>query len=230
MDAAAIHGDLPQAYRTQTLQNFRDGKLTLLIGSDVAARGLDIPDVSHVFNFGPPPKDEDYIHRIGRTGRAGREGTSYTLVSPADEKSWGFVLKMIKQDVEEYMPDGLIEELADLPADSGSSRGGRSGSRDKGGRSRGSRSRGRDRERSDTDVQVDKDGDTKSADAPTQDTPQESKPVSEKPRSDKPINDKPRRDRGGRKDYKRKDDDLLLEPAPDNVKGFGDDIPSFLRR
>ena len=65
-----------------------------------------------MFNFGPPPKDEDYIHRIGRTGRAGRSGQSFTLVSPADEKSWGFVLKMIKQDVKDFMPDGLLDELA----------------------------------------------------------------------------------------------------------------------
>lgn len=226
LDAAAIHGDLPQAYRTQTLQNFRDGKLTLLVGSDVAARGLDIPDVSHVFNFGPPPKDEDYIHRIGRTGRAGREGTSFTLVSPEDEKSWGFVLKMIKQDIEEHMPDGLLDELADLPADRGSSRGGRSGGRDKGGRNRGGRGRGRDRERNDDDnSKADNQSDAKSSDAPAQEKSQERKSS-----SDKTSNDKPRRDRGGRKDYKRKDDDLILDPAPENVRGFGDDIPSFLKR
>ncbi|HAY06408.1 MAG TPA: RNA helicase, partial [Hyphomonas sp.] len=114
-DAAPIHGDLPQSVRMETLQRFRDGNLKLLVASDVAARGLDIPDVGHVFNFGPPPKDEDYIHRIGRTGRAGRSGESYTLVSPADEKSWGFVLKMIKQDVKEFMPEGLLDELKDLP-------------------------------------------------------------------------------------------------------------------
>jgi superfamily II DNA/RNA helicase len=81
-DAAPIHGDLPQSIRTETLQKFRDGDLKLLVASDVAARGLDIPDVGHVFNYAPPPKDEDYIHRIGRTGRAGRTGESFTLVSP----------------------------------------------------------------------------------------------------------------------------------------------------
>ena len=110
-DAAPIHGDLPQSVRTETLQKFRDGDLKILLASDVAARGLDIPDVGHVFNYAPPPKDEDYIHRIGRTGRAGRTGESYTIVSPIDEKSWGFVLKMIRKDVEDFMPEGLLEEL-----------------------------------------------------------------------------------------------------------------------
>lgn len=122
-DAAAIHGDLPQAYRTQTLERFRSGELKLLVASDVAARGLDIPEVSHVFNFAPPPKDEDYIHRIGRTGRAGRTGESYTLVSPGDDKAWAGVLRMIKQDVAEFVPEGLADELESLPAEG--KRGGR---------------------------------------------------------------------------------------------------------
>ncbi|MEO0982932.1 MAG: DEAD/DEAH box helicase [Pseudomonadota bacterium] len=143
-DAAAIHGDLPQAYRTQTLDKFRSGELKLLIASDVAARGLDIPDVTHIFNFAPPPKDEDYVHRIGRTGRAGRTGESYTIVSPEDEKAWAQVLKMIKKDVEDFKPEGLDEALADLPPDTAGRRGrGRSrGKPDEGER----RGRGRRRE------------------------------------------------------------------------------------
>lgn len=116
-NAAAIHGDLPQAYRTETLERFRNGDLQLLIASDVAARGLDIPDVSHVFNFAPPPKDEDYVHRIGRTGRAGRKGTSYTIVAPDDSKAWKQVLKMIGKDVEAAEIEGLTEELDGLTLD-----------------------------------------------------------------------------------------------------------------
>ena len=73
-DAAALHGDLDQSVRTRILQRFRDGELKLLIASDVAARGLDIPNVSHIFNFDVPIHSEDYVHRIGRTGRAGRLG------------------------------------------------------------------------------------------------------------------------------------------------------------
>ncbi len=122
-DAAAIHGDLPQAYRTETLDRFRSGDLKLLIASDVAARGLDIPDVSHVFNFAPPPKDEDYVHRIGRTGRAGRTGESYTIVAPGDEKAWTGVLNMIKKDVEAFAPPGLDDAIADLPPEEKRARG-----------------------------------------------------------------------------------------------------------
>ena len=86
IDCAAIHGDLSQHLRTEVLNNFRDGAKRFLIASDVAARGLDISNVSHVINFDVPPNPEDYIHRIGRTGRAGRQGTAITLVCPQDLK------------------------------------------------------------------------------------------------------------------------------------------------
>ena len=73
LDAAAIHGDLEQSHRMRTLDGFRDGTLRFLVASDVAARGLDIPNVSHVFNYDVPSHAEDYVHRIGRTGRAGKK-------------------------------------------------------------------------------------------------------------------------------------------------------------
>ena len=78
--AAALHGDLEQSARTAALDSFRKGEVKLLIASDVAARGLDIPDVSHVFNFDVPHHADDYVHRIGRTGRAGKSGTAITIV------------------------------------------------------------------------------------------------------------------------------------------------------
>ena len=81
LDAGALHGDMDQRARMAMLAGFRDGKLKLLVASDVAARGLDIPDVSHVFNYDVPIHAEDYIHRIGRTGRAGRSGKAFTIVS-----------------------------------------------------------------------------------------------------------------------------------------------------
>ena len=80
--AGGLHGDMDQKSRMETLDAFKTGKLQLLIASDVAARGLDIPAVSHVFNFDVPTHAEDYIHRIGRTGRAGRSGISITLATP----------------------------------------------------------------------------------------------------------------------------------------------------
>ncbi len=82
----ALHGDMDQRARMATLDAFKTNKITLLVASDVAARGLDIPDVSHVFNFDIPTHADDYVHRIGRTGRAGRSGTSMTLVAPSDQK------------------------------------------------------------------------------------------------------------------------------------------------
>ena len=85
-DAEAMHGDLDQKLRMAILARFREGDLKLLIASDVAARGLDIPNVSHIFNFDVPIHSEDYVHRIGRTGRAGRSGKSLTLCLPSEEK------------------------------------------------------------------------------------------------------------------------------------------------
>ena len=84
--AAALHGDLDQSVRTKTLDAFRSGEIQLLVASDVAARGLDIPAVSHIFNFDVPFHADDYVHRIGRTGRAGRSGHAYMLATPRDQK------------------------------------------------------------------------------------------------------------------------------------------------
>lgn len=99
-NAGALHGDMDQKSRMETLDQFKNNKLTLLIASDVAARGLDIPAVSHVFNFDVPTHAEDYVHRIGRTGRAGREGTAITLVAPADTKHIDAIIKLIQRDIE----------------------------------------------------------------------------------------------------------------------------------
>ncbi len=100
-DACALHGDMDQKSRTQTLDTFRAGKLKLLIASDVAARGLDIPDVSHVFNFDVPSHAEDYVHRIGRTGRAGRAGAAITLVSAADTKYLKAIEKLLGRKLDQ---------------------------------------------------------------------------------------------------------------------------------
>jgi superfamily II DNA/RNA helicase len=104
-DAAPIHGDLDQTLRMKTLDAFRKGELKLLVASDVAARGLDIPDVSHVFNYDVPHHADDYVHRIGRTGRAGRLGETYMLITPADTRNLDKVLKLIGQKPEETILD-----------------------------------------------------------------------------------------------------------------------------
>ncbi|MEY8801144.1 DEAD/DEAH box helicase [Leisingera sp. XS_AS12] len=98
-DAAAIHGDLDQSQRMKTLDGFREGSLRILVASDVAARGLDVPSVSHVFNFDVPGHAEDYVHRIGRTGRAGREGKAITICSPRDEKALDAVETLIQKEI-----------------------------------------------------------------------------------------------------------------------------------
>jgi superfamily II DNA/RNA helicase len=99
-NAGALHGDMDQRARMTMLANFRDGKLKLLVASDVAARGLDIPDVSHIFNFDVPIHAEDYVHRIGRTARAGRSGKSFTLVTRADMRYVDAIEKLIGQKIE----------------------------------------------------------------------------------------------------------------------------------
>ena len=98
-NASPIHGDLDQSVRTRTLDGFRDGTIRLLIASDVAARGLDIPAVSHIFNFDVPSHPEDYIHRIGRTGRAGRSGKAFTIATPHDDKYLAAIENLIKTQI-----------------------------------------------------------------------------------------------------------------------------------
>ena len=98
-DAAPIHGDLDQSQRTKTLEKFRSGGLRFLCASDVAARGLDVPSVSHVFNFDVPSHAEDYVHRIGRTGRAGRDGKAVMICSPRDEKNFEDVERLLQKEI-----------------------------------------------------------------------------------------------------------------------------------
>ncbi len=140
-NASPIHGDLEQSMRTKTLDGFRDGTLHLLVASDVAARGLDIPAVSHVFNFDVPSHPEDYVHRIGRTGRAGRLGKAITISVPSDEK----YLKAIESLIKTTIPRGELPE--GFEPDTSEGRPERAPRDDRKGRERGGRSRDRERER-----------------------------------------------------------------------------------
>ena len=98
-NAEPIHGDLDQSQRMKTLDGFRSGDIRLLVASDVAARGLDIPAVSHVFNYDVPSHAEDYVHRIGRTGRAGREGKAVMICNPRDEKNFDAIEALIQKEI-----------------------------------------------------------------------------------------------------------------------------------
>ncbi|HEY8617754.1 DEAD/DEAH box helicase [Phenylobacterium sp.] len=139
-DAAPIHGDLDQQTRMRTLESFRNGELKLLVASDVAARGLDIPAVGHVFNYDVPHHADDYVHRIGRTGRAGRKGEAFMLVTPADAKNIDKVIKLIGKTPEEIALDLDWGSLKDEPRAGRGDRKGRGGERS-------GRDRDRDRDR-----------------------------------------------------------------------------------
>ena len=231
----ALHGDMDQSSRTKMLAGFKDNAITLLVASDVAARGLDIPDVSHVFNFDVPIHAEDYVHRIGRTGRAGRSGAAFTLVSKRDTKFVDAIEKLIDKKIE-----WLNGDLSALPApmesheSSKPERGGRDGKR-------GGRRNDRDREHAPRPVASHK-SDIKSDDspaviaAPLEPVVTKAEPVrSERKAETKPQNagrnsNRPapqpypanddNRDRRNR--YRRDHDD---GPTP---VGFGDDIPAFM--
>ena len=127
-NAVCLHGDMEQSARTAALDKFRKGEADLLIASDVAARGLDIPDVSHVFNFDVPHHPDDYVHRIGRTGRAGKSGVAITIASPADQKSVAAIEKLTGQPIEasndaEFDPTAPQPEARRNERSSGKSRG-----------------------------------------------------------------------------------------------------------
>jgi superfamily II DNA/RNA helicase len=117
-DASPIHGDLDQSMRMKTLADFRSGALRLLVASDVAARGLDIPDVSHVFNYDVPHHADDYVHRIGRTGRAGKSGQTFMLVTPNDGRQLDKVLKLIGKVPNELTLDIDFSEIKSEPRES----------------------------------------------------------------------------------------------------------------
>jgi superfamily II DNA/RNA helicase len=113
----ALHGDMDQTARMAALDQFRKGELPLLVASDVAARGLDIPEVSHVFNFDVPHHPDDYVHRIGRTGRAGRTGTAISIVNSADQKSIAAIERLIGQSIPHVELAGAPQPSVDLDGD-----------------------------------------------------------------------------------------------------------------
>ena len=105
-DAAAIHGDISQAQREKTLGKFRDQRVRILIATDVAARGIDVNNLSHVINYSLPQDPEYYVHRIGRTGRAGNEGTAITFITPSEYKQLMFIQRLAKTDIKKsHVPD-----------------------------------------------------------------------------------------------------------------------------
>ena len=142
-DASPIHGDLEQSQRTRTLDAFRRGELKVLVASDVAARGLDIPDVSHIFNYDVPHHADDYVHRIGRTGRAGKTGQTFMIVTPADGRALDKVVRLTGKAPDEVKLDLDWSQAKTSP---------RSGGQRREDSSRGRRDRSRGRPASETSV------------------------------------------------------------------------------
>jgi len=204
----SLHGDLDQRVRMATLDDFRENRITLLVASDVAARGLDIPAVSHVFNFDVPTHSEDYVHRIGRTGRAGRTGKAFTLATGSETKYVEQIEAMLKKEIPRVeLPGGEgvavapVAETGEAPAEE---------------KPRRSRTRRGSRNKQSHDVAQ---SETSVAEAPKP----KSEPVeaSKPPAKRNPRRDETRRpDRGGR--GRERDD------RGQRVKGLGEHIPAFM--
>jgi superfamily II DNA/RNA helicase len=214
-NAGALHGDMDQSTRTATLEAFKREEITLLVCSDVAARGLDIDDLSHVFNFDVPIHAEDYVHRIGRTGRAGKSGKAFTLAGGDDDKFVSAIEKLIGKDIPRITIEGIAAPVPgsdDNRRDRG--RGGR-GRRDHGDRGdRGDRRPRPERRPEASAPALAEAAPVAAAPAPAP-TPA---PRPAPPQAERPRHEHPRRDR-------RHDRDDDKSPV-----GMGDHIPAFLLR
>ena len=147
--AAPLHGDLNQVAREQALKAFRTGKVDILVATDVAARGIDVDDVTHVINHRVPEDEKTYLHRTGRTGRAGNEGTAITLVDWDDLPRWKAINDALELGVPEPVEtDSRGRGGRSRDGEKGGRRGGRSRDGEKGGRSEGRRRSARSAERS----------------------------------------------------------------------------------
>ncbi|MCA6235559.1 MAG: DEAD/DEAH box helicase, partial [Phenylobacterium sp.] len=231
-DAAAIHGDLDQQTRMRTLDAFRNGDLKLLCASDVAARGLDIPDVSHVFNYDVPHHADDYVHRIGRTGRAGKSGRAFMIVTPADTKNIDKVLKLIGKEPEEVVLGGVdFAAIKDTPREDRKSPRGRGAPR---GRARDDQGRPpRPRREAPSETQVQR-GAIVSSPPPAAEPAPAPRKRAERGSTEAAPTPRPlraeRRERPGPTRSKGREDSDEARRSEKPVVGFGSELPAFLTR
>jgi superfamily II DNA/RNA helicase len=234
-NAGALHGDMDQMSRMATLDAFREGRITLLAASDVAARGLDIPDVSHIFNFDVPWQADDYVHRIGRTGRAGKEGRSLTIVTVDDIKQLKDIEKMLGAPVtwigepptEEDMAEGSRKRRGRGGAGRrlGAGRDGRRGEATPRPAARGARRPERAPERRRAAAPVDAEADRLHEPQPASPPAAKSaRPAAGKPQRQRPERKPPRQPWEPREPRRERED---RTPTP---VGLGDHVPAFLRR
>jgi superfamily II DNA/RNA helicase len=232
-NAGALHGDMSQPARMETLEKFKQGEIQILVASDVAARGLDIVDMSHVFNFDVPFSPEDYVHRIGRTGRAGKTGHSFTLASPDEGSLVEAIEKLIGVAIPRVEVPGM-ETMAFEPSDGrrrgrGRARGGRSGS--------GDRPRGPRRERESNGAEASAEAATPTPRASRQ--PREDRPAQaahdhhrERPRREH-RSERPAREHAGERHHERDHErrpERRRERDEAAPMGLGDHVPAFLAR
>jgi len=246
-DALCLHGDMAQSHRTEALELFKSGTVHLMVASDVAARGLDVHGLSHVFNFDVPIHAEDYVHRIGRTGRAGREGRAFTIASPEDGRFVDSIEKLIGKAIPRIDIEGI--ESQNLVYEEG-----------RGGRGRGRKAAPaakaapraaaapvKSPERSEIQVP-----EKPARETPVRDTSRRERPAPETPVREAPVREPQRRERrprvaeappakpviapvpiragapsrsSPRPEYRNRDYGDDMSPV-----GFGDDLPAFLRR
>ena len=241
-DAAPIHGDLDQSQRTKTLDGFRNGDLRFLVASDVAARGLDVPSVSHVFNFDVPSHAEDYVHRIGRTGRAGRDGKAIMICVPRDEKNLADVEHLVQREIprlENPLGDKPtakpVKDTAKVTTKAGKPASKDATPDDAAKSEKPKRTRTRSRKKPDSAKVEDENS---VAETPTPEaTPKVKAEPQPEPKAaapeEKPQNDKQQQNRrgarGGRTDGNRNDNNRQQINRNDNrVVGLGDHTPEFI--
>ena len=205
LSVVALHGAMPQTVRNRRLRSIREGRAKILVATDVAARGLDVPTISHVINFGLPMKNEDYVHRIGRTGRAGRTGNAITLATYRERGK----IRALEDFLDARLSVSEIEGLEPSPPPARGSRDGGGRGRDGGGRGRGGFGGGRGRDGGGRS-RFEGESNFKRREG-GEDRPRRS--YDDKPRTERPAyaggEDRPRRDFGDR-------------PAPRREGGFGD--------
>lgn len=233
-NAGRMHGDMAQSERTETLDKFKSGEIALLVCSDVAARGIDVADVSHVFNFDVPFNPEDYVHRTGRTGRAGREGKAFTLAVPEDGKLVAAINKVINKDI----PLTEVEGIETLELDfSGKKRRGKRNTRGKsGGDDRRNRKSGDDRKPQGRNAQGGNDGNSGNSNAPAQAAQAATNDKGHQKRDNASRDDaksaRPQRnnrnDRNDRNDNRRGSRRDRDDHDDKPVIGLGDHVPAFL--
>jgi superfamily II DNA/RNA helicase len=213
-NAGALHGDMDQSTRMETLDAFKRGAITFLVCSDVAARGLDIDDMSHVFNFDVPIHAEDYVHRIGRTGRAGRTGHAFTLGTYDDGKFIAAIERLIGKPIPRMTIDGMAADAAPAPDERHEKRG------------RGGRHGGRDRRghRGERDSRPQR-GEPRHHEAPAEAQVQAQEPQRPATVAPLPRPDQRRDAPHGRERHRERDRDDGPTPI-----GMGDHVPAFLLR